>query len=68
MQVQIVDLSSITGVKDHLCYGIARTIQLADKKAETYRTEKPLYVYFHLPAGSSPSEANRRGTCFSSNF
>ncbi|HEY7679521.1 MAG TPA: hypothetical protein VIC04_03315, partial [Terriglobia bacterium] len=59
MHVQVVDLSEITGVKDHLCYGIARTIQLADKKAESYRSDKPLYVYFHLPAGSSQEQREK---------
>ena len=53
MKVNIVDLSSITGVQNNLCYGIARTNQMAEKKAETYRTDQPMYVYFHLPAGTS---------------
>ena len=56
MQVEVVDLSSVTGVKDHLCYGIARTNEMADKKALTYRTDRPLYVYFHLPAGTTPGQ------------
>jgi hypothetical protein len=50
MQVEVVDLSSVSGVKDHLRYGIARTNEMAEKKSQTYRTAKPLYVYFHLPA------------------
>ena len=53
MQVDIVDLSQVSGTKNNLCYGIARTFDLAEKKAQTYHTEKPLYVYFHLPAGAS---------------
>jgi 4-hydroxy-3-methylbut-2-en-1-yl diphosphate reductase len=56
MQVEIVDLSSITGVQNNLCYGIARTNQMADKKAATYHTDQPMYVYFHLPAGTSPEQ------------
>ncbi|MGH9786339.1 MAG: hypothetical protein ACRD88_19395 [Terriglobia bacterium] len=53
MQVEIVDLSQVSGTKDNLCYGIARTFELAEKKAQSYRTDKPMYVYFHLPAGAS---------------
>jgi 4-hydroxy-3-methylbut-2-enyl diphosphate reductase IspH len=56
MRVEIVDLSSITGVQNNLCYGIARTNQMAEKKAETYRTDQPMYVYFHLPAGTSKEQ------------
>ena len=56
MQVDIVDLSEVGGTKNHLCYGISRTFELAEKKAQTYHTEKPLYVYFHLPAGSSQQQ------------
>lgn len=56
MQVDIVDLSHVSGTRDNLCYGIARTFDLAEKKAQTYHTEKPLYVYFHLPAGSSQQQ------------
>ena len=56
MEVKIVDLSSIMGVENNLCYGIARTNQMADKKAQTYRSEKALYVYFHLPAGTSQAQ------------
>ena len=56
MQVEIVDLSSVTGVKNNLCYGIARTIQMTEKKAQSYRTERPLYVYFHLPNGASKEQ------------
>ena len=33
MHVEIVDLSNVPGVQDSLCYGIARTNQMADKKA-----------------------------------
>ena len=56
MQVDIVDLSQVSGTRDNLCFGIARTFELAEKKAQTYYTEKPLYVYFHLPAGSSQQQ------------
>jgi 4-hydroxy-3-methylbut-2-enyl diphosphate reductase IspH len=56
MQVEIVDLSQVSGTKNNLCYGIARTFDLAEKKAQTYHTEKPLYVYFHLPAGASQQQ------------
>jgi 4-hydroxy-3-methylbut-2-enyl diphosphate reductase len=56
MQVQVVDLSHVQGTRDSLCYGIARTFGLAEKKAQTYHTDKPLYVYFHLPAGSSQQQ------------
>ena len=56
MQVEIVDLSSIMGVANNLCYGIARTNQMADRKAQSYRSEQALYVYFHLPAGTSPEQ------------
>jgi 4-hydroxy-3-methylbut-2-enyl diphosphate reductase len=56
MEVNIVDLSSIMGVENNLCYGIARTNHLADQKAQTYRTDQPIYVYFHLPAGTSPEQ------------
>lgn len=60
MEINIVDLSHVTGVKNNLCYGIARTIEMADKKAESYHTERPIYVYFHLPAGTM--EEHRRAT------
>jgi 4-hydroxy-3-methylbut-2-enyl diphosphate reductase len=53
MQVRIVDLSSVTGVKDNLCYGIVRTNEMAEKKAQSYHTDQPLHVYFHLPAGTT---------------
>jgi 4-hydroxy-3-methylbut-2-en-1-yl diphosphate reductase len=56
MQVQVVDLSTVQGTKNSLCYGIARTFDLAEQKARTYHTDKPLYVYFHLPAGSSQQQ------------
>ena len=56
MHVEIVDLSNITGVENNLCYGITRTNELADKKSQTYRTDQPLYVYFHLPAGTSAEQ------------
>lgn len=56
MQVEIVDLSAVSGVKDNLCYGIVRNNDLAEKKAQTYRTDQPLYVYFHLPAGTSSEQ------------
>ena len=56
MSVRIVDLSSVSGVKNNLCYGIVRTNEMAEKKAQTYKTEKPLYVYFHLPAGTSKEQ------------
>jgi len=56
MQVEIVDLSQVSGTRNNLCYGIARTFDLAEKKAQTYRTEQPLYVYFHLPAGASTQQ------------
>ncbi len=59
MQVDIVDLSKITGVKDHLCYGIARTIQMTEKKSQEYQTEEPMYVYFHLPQGASQQQRDR---------
>ena len=35
MQVEIVDLSQVSGTKDNLCYGIARTFELAEKKAQS---------------------------------
>lgn len=60
MEINIVDLNHVTGVKNNLCYGIARTIEMADKKAESYHTERPIYVYFHLPAGTS--EEQRQAT------
>ena len=44
MQVDIVDLNHVSGTKENLCYGIARTFELSEKKAQTYRTEKP---YLH---------------------
>src|SRR5579883_738046 len=56
MQVEIVDLASVSGVKDNLCYGIARTNEMAEQKAHFYRTDQPLYVYFHLPAGTSQEQ------------
>ena len=56
MEVNIVDLSSIMGVENNLCYGIARTNHMADQKAQTYRTDQPMYVYFHLPAGTSQEQ------------
>lgn len=56
MQVDVVDLSQVSGTKNHLCYGIARTFELAEKKAQTYRTEKPMYVYFHLPVGATQQQ------------
>jgi 4-hydroxy-3-methylbut-2-en-1-yl diphosphate reductase len=56
MEVNIVDLSSITGVENNLCYGIARTNHMADQKAQTYHTDQPMHVYFHLPAGTSPEQ------------
>jgi 4-hydroxy-3-methylbut-2-enyl diphosphate reductase IspH len=56
MEINIVDLSHVTGVKNNLCYGIARTIEMADKKAQSYHTERPIYVYFHLPAGASEEQ------------
>lgn len=59
MQVEIVDLSSVTGVRDNLCYGIARTNQMAAQKAQSYRTEEPIYVYFHLPAGTTPEQRDQ---------
>jgi 4-hydroxy-3-methylbut-2-enyl diphosphate reductase len=59
MQVEIVDLSSVPGVQDSLCYGIARTNQMADKKAAEYHTDQTLHVYFHLPAGSTAEQKAR---------
>jgi 4-hydroxy-3-methylbut-2-enyl diphosphate reductase IspH len=56
MEVNIVDLSSIMGVQDNLCYGIARTNQMADTKAQSYKTDQPMYVYFHLPEGTSAEQ------------
>jgi 4-hydroxy-3-methylbut-2-enyl diphosphate reductase len=59
MHVGIVDLSHVTGVQNNLCYGIARTNQIAAQKAQNYRAEKPLYVYFHLPAGCTEEQRNQ---------
>jgi 4-hydroxy-3-methylbut-2-enyl diphosphate reductase len=59
MQVEIVDLSNVPGVQDSLCYGIARTNQMADKKAVEYQTNQTLYAYFHMPAGSSDDQKSR---------
>jgi len=56
MEVNIVDLSSIMGVENNLCYGIARTNHMADQKAQTFQANQPMYVYFHLPAGTSPEQ------------
>jgi hypothetical protein len=61
MQIEIVDLSSVTGVKDHLCYGFARTKAMAEKKAQTYRTDQPLYVSFICLPEPVWSKENRRG-------
>jgi 4-hydroxy-3-methylbut-2-enyl diphosphate reductase len=57
--VEIVDLNSITGVENNLCYGIARTNHMAAKKAETYHTDQPLYVYFHMPAAATSEQRAR---------
>ncbi len=59
MQVEVVDLSKVPGVQDSLCYGIARTNQMADKKAAEFQTDQSLYVYFHLPAGSTQEQRDR---------
>lgn len=59
MRVEIVDLSSLYGVQNNLCYGIARTNQLAEQKAQSYHADKPVYVYFHLPAGTSSEQRDR---------
>jgi 4-hydroxy-3-methylbut-2-enyl diphosphate reductase IspH len=59
MRIEIVDLSSITGVENNLCYGITRTNEMAAKKAEGYRTDQPLYVYFHMPSGATQEQRDR---------
>jgi 4-hydroxy-3-methylbut-2-enyl diphosphate reductase len=59
MHVEIVDLSKVPGTQDSLCYGIARTNQMADKKAQEFKTDQTLYAYFHMPAGSSAEQKAR---------
>lgn len=59
MRVEIVDLNHVTGVQNNLCYGIARTNQMAAQKAQSFRTAEPLYVYFHLPEGVSQEQRDQ---------
>lgn len=59
MEVEIVDLSNVPGVQDSLCYGIARTNQLADRKSAEYKTSQTLYAYFHMPAGATAEQKAR---------
>jgi 4-hydroxy-3-methylbut-2-en-1-yl diphosphate reductase len=52
LRIEIASLKH-TGVKNNLCFGITRTIQMGDKKGETFHTDNPVYVYFSMPVGAT---------------
>jgi len=59
MEVNIADLSGIIGVENNLCYGIARTNQMADKKAQSWGAV-PTEPAARAPTASSGKKISSR--------